>query len=145
MITKPAKWLRLSAMAFGLVSIGLVAVAAQVSPPNATPAKTDAVAAEQKASPGTEDALRKLIATLASESPDYSIMSAEMAKATKEQWPQLHGGALFLGNLQSLEFRGVAADGWDLYDAKHVNGTSEWRIKLSDTGTIIGAWVSNKK
>lgn len=145
MITKPAKkWWHLSAMAFGFASIGLVAIAAQVSPPNANSTQNEASVAEQKASPGTEDALRKLIATLASENPDYSIMSADMAKAVKEQWPQLHGGALYLGELQSLEFRQVE-NGWDLYDAKHQNGSTEWRIILSSTGTIVGAWVSNKK
>lgn len=248
MITKPAKWWRLSAIAFGLASIGLVAVAAQVSPPNATPAsnaakeislsvneleqftgyykfsdtavmtisrtgdqllsqltgqqaieiypesatkffvkvvdaqlsfivnehglvtalvlhqnganmnapRIEAFEAEkinstlagkiksQQPTPGSEDALRKLIATLGSESPDYSIMSELMAKATKEQWFGLHSGAKALGAIQSIRFDGVADDGWDLYEVKHQNGRSDWRIAISDDGIIVGAFVTKK-
>lgn len=248
MITKPAKWWRLSAIAFGLASIGLVAVAAQVSPPNATPEsnaakeislpeneleqftgyykfsdtavmtisrtgdqllsqltgqqaveiypesatkffvkvvdaqlsfivnehglvtalvlhqnganmnapRIEAFEAEkinstlagkiksQQPTPGSEDALRKLIATLGSESPDYSIMSELMAKATKEQWFGLHSGAKALGAIQSIKFDGVADDGWDLYEVKHQNGRSDWRIAISEDGIIVGALVTKK-
>jgi hypothetical protein len=252
MITKPAKLWGLSAIALGLVSIGLVAVAAQVSPPNATPtanaastsnlshkeislpasemerftgfyklsdtavmtisrvgdqllsqltgqqaieiypesatkffvkvvdAQLSFVVNEQglvtalvlhqhganmnapriealeakkinktlaskiksrQPTPGSEDALRKLIATLGSESPDYSIMSEGMAKATKEQWFGLHSAAKALGAIQSIKFDGVADDGWDLYEVKHQNGRSNWRIAISDDGIIVGAFV----
>ena len=249
MITKPAKWWRLSAVAFGLASIGLVAVAAQVSPPNATstenatrkeislPAseleqfigyyklsdtavmtisrtgnqlfsqltgqlaieiypesatkffvkvvnaqlsfvtneqglvtalvlhqnganmnapKIEAFEAEkinsalankvksQQPTPGSEDALRKLIATLGSESPDYSIMSEGMAKLTKEQWFGLHAGAIALGAVQSIRFDGVSDEGWDLYEVKHENGRSDWRIAVSDEGIVVGAIVVKK-
>ncbi|MET0357498.1 MAG: M56 family metallopeptidase [Cellvibrio sp.] len=249
MITKPAKWWRLSAIAFGLASIGFVAVAAQVTPPNATPAnnaahkeislpvselerftghyklsdtavmtirltgnqlvsqltgqqaieiypesatrffvkvvdaqlsflandqglvtalvlhqhganmnapRIEAFEAEkinstlankvksQQAKPGSEAALRKLITTLGSENPDYSIMSEGMAKATKEQWLGLHAGAKALGAVQSIKFDGVADDGWDLYEVKHQNGRSDWRIAISDDGIIVGAFVTKK-
>jgi len=249
MITRPAKWWRLSAIAFGLASIGLVAVAAQVSPPNAnqtssainkeislsetelerftgyyklsetavmtitrngnqlvsqltgqpgieiypeSPTKffvkvvdaqlsfivdeqgrstalvlhqhganmdlprIEAAEAEQinnvlankvknqQPTPGSEDALRKLIATLGSESPDYSIMSEGMAKVTKEQWFGLHAGAIALGAVQSIKFDGVADDGWDLYEVKHQNGRSDWRIAISGDGIIVGAFVTKK-
>lgn len=40
MVTKPAKWWRLSAIAFGFASLAFVAVAAQVSPPNASSSST---------------------------------------------------------------------------------------------------------
>lgn len=249
MISKPAKWWRLSAIVFGLASVALVAAAAQVSPPNAiseasgtqkeislsaseleqftgyyklsetavmtisrngnqllsqltgqqaieiypesatkffvkvvnaqlsfilgeqgevtalvlhqnganmNAPRIDAAEAEkingalaekvknQQPTPGTEEALRKLIATLASESPDYSIMSEGMAKATKEQWAGLHGGAIALGAVQSVKFDGIGDDGWDLYEVKHENGRSDWRIVTSDDGIITGAWVTKK-
>jgi len=255
MIIKPAKWWRLSAIAFGLASIGLVAVAAQVSPPNATstvsatpvsngahkeilltaseleqftgfyklsdsavmtirrtgsqlvsqltgqPAieiypesktqffvkvvdaqlsfitneqglvtamvlhqhranmnapRIEALEAEkinstladkvksQQPTPGSEDALRKLIATLGSENPDYSIMSEGMAQATKEQWLVLHPGAKALGAVQSVKFDGVNDQGWDLYEVKHQNGRSDWQILISVDGIIVGAWVTKK-
>ena len=253
MITKPARWWRLSAIAFGLASIGLVAVAAQVSPPNATstvstetnatrkeislPAnelekfigyyklsdnavmtisrvgnqltsqvtgqgaigiypesatkffvkvidaqlsfvtneqglvtalvlhqhganmnapRIEAFEAEkinstltdkvknQQPTPGSEESLRKLIATLGSESPDYSIMSEAMAKATKEQWYWLHAGAKELGEIQSIKFDGVGDEGWDLYEVRHQNGRSDWRIAVAEDGIIVGALVNKK-
>lgn len=249
MISKPAKWWRLSAIVFGLASVALVAAAAQVSPPNAIPEasgtqkeislsaseleqftgyykltetavmtisrngnqllsqltgqqaieiypesatkffvkvvnaqlsfirgeegdvtalvlhqhgtnmnapRIDAAEAEQMNSalaekvknqqptPGTEEALRKLITTLGSESPDYSIMSEGMAKLTKEQWAGLHGGAIALGAVQSVKFDGIGDDGWDLYEVRHENGRSDWRIVTSSDGIIMGAWVTKK-
>jgi hypothetical protein len=144
MTTKPTKWWRLSAMAFGLASIGLVAVAAQVSPPNANQSKVNSIQVEQKAALSSEEALRKLINNLASENPDYSIMSEDMAKATRDQWPQLHARALGMGGIQSIKFLGVIDHSWDLYGVTHGQGTSEWRIRLSDKGIIAGAWVSDK-
>lgn len=249
MISKPAKWWRLSAIVFGLASVALVAAAAQVSPPNAIAEasgtqkeislsaseleqftgyyklsetavmtisrngnqllsqltgqqvieiypesatkffvkvvnaqlsfilgeqgdvtalvlhqhgvnmhapRIDAAEAEQinsalaekvkaqQPTPGTEEALRKLITTLGSESPDYSIMSEGMAKATKEQWAGLHKGAIELGAIQSVKFDGIGDDGWDLYEVKHEHGRSDWRIVTSDDGIITGAWVTKK-
>lgn len=249
MISKPAKWWRLSAIALGLTSVALAAVAAQVSPPNATstsgaahteislPAselekftgyyklsdtavmtisrtgnqlvsqltgqqgieiypesatkffvkvvdaqlsfttneqglvtalvlhqhganmnapRIEAFEAEkinsalankvknQQPTPGSEEALRKLIATLGSDSPDYSIMNEGMAKATKEQWFMLHSGAKALGAVQTVKFDGVSDEGWDLYEVKHQNGRSDWRIAISEDGIIVGALVSKK-
>ena len=98
----------------------------------------------QQPTPGSEDALRKLIATLGSESPDYSIMSEGMAKLTKEQWFALHSGAKALGAVQSIRFDGVGDEGWDLYEVKHQNGRSDWRIAIAEDGIIVGALVSKK-
>lgn len=247
MITKPTKWWRLSAVAFGIASLCLVAVAAQVSPPNAgnstsaerkeisLPAATlekytgsfkflesavmtitrdgnhlftqltgqpavevfpesttefflkvvdaqisfvldetglatalvlhqnganitlpriDKASAEkitkqttdkvqnQTPTPGSEAALRGLITGLASGNPDYSSMSPEMQQATRDQLKQLHAGTSGLGPINTIKFRSVDIQGWDVYYVSHEKGNSEWKIKLAD-GVIIGAWVNN--
>ncbi|HWV15783.1 MAG TPA: M56 family metallopeptidase [Cellvibrio sp.] len=246
MVTKPAKWWRLSAIFFGIMSLGFVAIAAQVSPPNASESltvtakeitlpvnvlekytgfynfmefavmtvtrdenrlfsqltgqqaieifpestteffpkvvkaqitfaideqgnstaltlnqngttitapritkseaekiiKTISTKIEnQTPSPGSEAALRGLIAGLISGNPDYTTMSAELAQATKEQFTQLHAGAKSLGEIKSIQFRGVGSQGWDVYTVFHERGSSEWRIQLSESGVIMGAFV----
>lgn len=101
-------------------------------------------AKSQQPTPGSEDALRKLIIVLGSESPDLSIMSEDMAKITKEQWPGLHAGAIALGAVQSVKFNGISDEGWDLYEVKHQNGFTDWRILVADDGIITGALVTKK-
>jgi hypothetical protein len=242
MLSKPGSWWKLSAAMLGLASIGLVAVAAQVSPPNSTASseevasvdpsvydgyvgyykftetavmtisrdgdhlytrltgqgpveifpssKTEYFAkvvkaritfdtdpqgrataltlhqngrshtaprmedhaalqiedalkarvANQTATPGTEAAVRRLHAGLLSGKPNYEEMSPALAEAARQQYPQLSAGAKQLGEIQSIEFRGVGNQGWDVYDVRHVNGRSTWRILLSADGkTIEGA------
>lgn len=248
MVTKPAKWWRISAIAFGLASCCLVAVAAQVSPPNANnsaaierkeivlpessldkyigqfkfsdtavmaisrkdkqllsqltgqpaveiypesvsefflkvvdaqlsfvfdeqgqitslvlhqnghnitaPRIDEATAAQitykqtskvqnQTQTPGSETALRGLIAGIASNSPDYTTMVPELAQATRDQLKRLNAGAKALGEIKSIKFRGVGNQGWDIYDVSHEYGNSEWRIVLSESGLIAGALVNS--
>lgn len=248
MVTKPAKWWRISAIAFGLASCCLVAVAAQVSPPNANnsaaierkeivlpessldkyigqfkfsdtavmaisrkdkqlssqltgqpaveiypesasefflkvvdaqlsfvfdehgqitslvlhqnghnitaPRIDEATAAQitykqtskvqnQTQTPGSETALRGLIAGIASNNPDYTTMVPELAQATRDQLKRLNAGAKALGEIKSIKFRGVGNQGWDIYDVSHEYGNSEWRIVLSESGLIAGALVNS--
>ena len=65
-----------------------------------------------------------------------------MQKLTKEQLPQLSAGTKHLGALIRLEFRKVAGNGADIFDAYHENGSSVWHISIDDTGIIVGALVS---
>jgi hypothetical protein len=95
----------------------------------------------QKASPGTEDALRRLIAGIERNSPNYEEMSLMMAKVTKEQLPMLHATEVGFGPLISIEFNGVGTQGWDAYDVKHANGVAHWRLILDAEGKIAAAVV----
>ena len=47
-----------------------------------------------------------------------------------------------LGPVQSVEFRGVGNRGWDMYDVRQENGSSQWRIALGADGIITGALVT---
>jgi bla regulator protein blaR1 len=107
-------------------------------------ADTAAKVQSQTATPGSEAALRRLIEGIRTGKPNFSEMSPELAKATREQLPQLEAGVKQLGAVQSVEFRGVGNQGWDAYDVGQEHGQSRWRITLAADGTIAGALVSKE-
>jgi hypothetical protein len=43
---------------------------------------------------------------------------------------------------QSIEFRGVADNGWDIYEVRFANGVARYSIALSGSGTITGAHMT---
>ena len=95
----------------------------------------------QVPSPGTEAALRKLITGLANGTPNYSDMSPALAKVTRQQLPQLQPALAAMGPIQSMEFRSVGNQGWDVYEVRYERGVMEWRITLDDDGAVAGALV----
>ena len=88
--------------------------------------------------PGSEAALRRLIESLREGAPNYDEMSPALAQACRRQLPQLQMTARFLGAIQSIEFKGVGSQGWDVYEVRRENGVAKWRIAVSD-GVIVGA------
>jgi hypothetical protein len=96
----------------------------------------------QTATPGSEAAVRHLIEGIASGKPNYAEMSPALANAAREQFPQMAAILAQLGAVQSIEFRGVGNQGWDVYEVRHEHGTSQWRIALDDHGIITGALFS---
>jgi hypothetical protein len=96
----------------------------------------------QSAAPGTEAALSRLIAGIASGAPDYDAMSAGMAGATRHQLSNLRRGLAELGAVRSIAFVGVAATGDDCYVVTHENGLSNWKIALDSQGRISTAQVT---
>jgi hypothetical protein len=95
----------------------------------------------QTATPGSEAALRRMIAWHASGNPDYTQMSPELAKLVEQQLPR--STVLFkeLGALKSVDFKGVGNQGWDIYDLTFENGRAVYRIALSSDGIITGAMM----
>lgn len=91
---------------------------------------------EQAAQPGAEEALRKFIADLASNKPDYAGMGPALAETTRQQLPQLSALMTQLGSLRSVTFKGVGVGGADIYGVVHEHGATEWRISLSADGKI---------
>ena len=51
----------------------------------------------------------------------------------------MHTTAAYLGAIKSIEFQGVGAQGWDVYDVHHERGTARMRIMLRADGMISGA------
>jgi CubicO group peptidase (beta-lactamase class C family) len=96
---------------------------------------------DQKAMPGSDVALRKMIDDLRLGKPDYDHMSAGLAAATRQQLPQIQPMISQMGTLQSLTFTGVGPGGADIYTAKFENGTLEYRIMLGTDGKVEGAQV----
>jgi beta-lactamase regulating signal transducer with metallopeptidase domain len=88
--------------------------------------------------PGSEAALRRTIELLVQGQPNYDSMSEELALATRQQLPGLQRSFAKFGPLQSISFRGVGSQGWDVYEAKYANGISIWRIILAPDGKIEG-------
>jgi hypothetical protein len=96
----------------------------------------------QTAAPGSEAAVRRLLAGIASGAPDYGQMSPDLASATRAQLPQLRSTLDPLGAVQSVVFQGVGDRGWDLYLVHHEHGLSQVRIQIRADGLITGALIS---
>jgi len=97
----------------------------------------------QKATSGSEAALRRLMAGIMSGTRNYSEMGPERQKATPEQLPRLIENLNKMGPVQSAEFVGIGSQGRDMYQVKYESGIATWRIHLADNGTINGALVSS--
>ncbi len=95
----------------------------------------------QTAAPGGEAALRKMIEGIRTGTPDYSLMSAGLADATRQQLPQLQSSITELGALQSIAFKGVGPGGADIYTCKFEKGLLEYRIWLGAGGKVESANV----
>lgn len=93
----------------------------------------------QTPNPGSEGAIRRLYAGLLSGKPNYDEMGPELAAATRKQFTGLTTAAQHLGPIESMQFRGVGNQGWDVYDVHHQNGVSTMRVMLSSDGKIQGA------
>jgi bla regulator protein BlaR1 len=94
-------------------------------------------------SPGTEAALRNFIQRREAGLPiQFETMSPEMATAMREQMPQADAIRATLGKLQSIQFQGVGAQGYDTYTVKYENVSMIYRIQLDQRGIITGMSMS---
>jgi len=88
--------------------------------------------------PGTEAALRHEIEAYQQSQPDFDAMTVGLAEIMRPQAAKLERGFALLGTLQTVSFRGVGFQGWDVYEAKFANGISICRILLTPDGKITG-------
>lgn len=124
-----------AAVTIGLQSSGLVA--GQVNPPAEVPSSVSAAPVTQPA-PGTESALRSLVAGLAAGSPDYDKLSPGFARIVRSDLPITHGWFSSLGKLESMTFRGRGAAGDDVYDLVFANGEVRMSAWVDAEGRMIG-------
>lgn len=85
----------------------------------------DAIAARFKAdrpSPGTEDSVRRYIASLERGAPDYDEMEPRVAEETRQSLPADLATIRKMGTLKSLTFVAVNPTGEDVYDAAFEHG-----------------------
>ncbi|NRP70672.1 Mercuric resistance operon regulatory protein [Ensifer psoraleae] len=91
--------------------------------------------------PGSEALLRRLIDEHQRGEPDYDRMSPPLAELAREQAATIEADLARLGPLQSVSFKGVAQDGWDVYDVKFANGALEWAFALGADGKFSGIYL----
>lgn len=90
----------------------------------------------QAASPGSEAAVRRLIAELQLGRPNYDLMGSALARLTRRQILQHQATITELGTLQSLTFKGVGPAGPNIYLTAFDKGSLEWRIWLNLDGSV---------
>jgi hypothetical protein len=101
----------------------------------------DRVTVGQSATPGTEEALRKLLAGLANGTPDYDAMTDGMQRATRQQMSNLRRDTAALGEIAAIEFTGVGPQREDIYQVNGATGAMTARIRLDDEGKIDMAFL----
>jgi DNA-binding CsgD family transcriptional regulator len=89
-------------------------------------------------SAGTEAALRRLVAGLASGSPDYDKLSPQFAEIVRRDLPMTHHMFSALGELRSVTFRGRGARGDDAYNLVFANGEVIMSAALDAEGRMAG-------
>ena len=91
---------------------------------------------DQKASPGSEAAIRRQIEELQRREPRFDEFTPELAEIARPQTAHAEEEIASLGALQSAEFKGVGPGGADIYRLKFDQGLVEWRIFLDADGKI---------
>jgi hypothetical protein len=123
------------ALIIGVQSSGAVEGQASPSARITSPAPA-APAAEPN--PAAEAALRRLVAGLASGSPDYDKLSPGFAEVVRRDLPMTHGWFGSLGKLESVTFRGRGVAGDDVYDLVFANGEVMMSARLDAEGRMQG-------
>jgi hypothetical protein len=88
--------------------------------------------------PGTEAALRSLVAGLASGSPDYNKLSPQFAEIVRHDLPMTHALFSGMGELKSVTFRKRGPMGDDIYDLVFANGEVNMSAVLDAEGRMAG-------
>ncbi len=88
--------------------------------------------------PTSEAILRQLIEDALRGIFDETRLTPELGQAVRNQFPLMASEFEKIGNLLSLDFKGVGQDGWDGYDAVFTNGKQEWRIYMQDSCIVSG-------
>lgn len=103
------------------------------------------VAAGMVPTAGTEAALRRLVAGLASGSPDYDKLSPQFADVVRGDLPLTHPLFKSLGELESVTFRGRGPRGDDAYNLVFANGEVLMSAALDPEGRMAGGILQPAK
>src|SRR5207245_1279088 len=88
--------------------------------------------------PGTEAVLRRLVAGLASGSPDYNKLSPQFGEIVRRDLPMTHPMFSAMGELKSVTFRGRGPMGDDVYDLVFAKGGVRMSVALDAGGRMTG-------
>ena len=86
--------------------------------------------------PGSEDALRRIVAGYASGAPDYAMMAPDAAAQVRDALPALHTQFAALGALQSVTFNGPDPLGGDEYRLHFAHGNVMMAVVLGPQGKV---------
>jgi Peptidase family S41/N-terminal domain of Peptidase_S41 in eukaryotic IRBP len=89
--------------------------------------------------PGSEAALRRLLAGYAGGQPDYAAMAPDLADRIRAQLPRLQAQFSALGELRSMRFHGPDMMGGDEYELHFVNGNRLMALVVGPDGKIVAA------
>lgn len=88
------------------------------------------------------DALvRRLVSQHQSGQPDYDAMTPLLAEAVREQLALSTSIIAAKGELQTVQFKGVADEGWDVYSLEFEKGEMEMRFVLNTDGKLSGLFM----
>jgi hypothetical protein len=91
-----------------------------------------------KPTAGTEAGLRRLVAGLASGSPDYGKLSPQFAEVVRRDLPRTQPLFRSMGELRSMTFRERGAMGDDVYELVFANGRVMMSASLDAEGRMAG-------
>ncbi len=88
--------------------------------------------------PGTEAALRRLVAGLANGVPEYDKLAPQFAEVVRRDLPMTHPMFKAMGELKSITFRNKGPMGDDAYDLTFANGEVLMSAALDAQGRMAG-------
>ena len=122
-----------------LLAAGIVVAATSAITPPYDQTREQAAEAEQAqkhaATPGGEDALRRVIDDIQRGQPDYARMAPRLSGRVHSLMPYARSLLEYLGPLQSLTYAGPFGRG-DFYRATYRNGSVRWAIVIDKNGGI---------
>src|ERR1041384_1073035 len=87
-------------------------------------------AARTQPQPGSEAAVRRLLAEVAQGKVNFDLIAPALAEAVRPQLPQMQQDLLALGQVESVTFLHVNPDdGADIYSVKLTNGPLRVRMR----------------
>ena len=100
--------------------------------------------AEQSATPGGEDIVRRALALAASGQVALEDLSPEYGQLALRMMPAFQERTQKYGRVMSVRFIGVNVVGWDMYRVEYENGAMTWHLwftagKVSDTLVLTDA------
>ena len=130
-----------------MILVGAIVVGLLLQPANFSQAADhepvrrpgEQVSAAASATTGdTEAALRRLVAGLASGSPDYDKLSPRFAEVVRQDLPRTQPLFSSMGELKSVTFRGRGVRGDDVYHLVFAKGGVIMSAKLDADGRMAG-------
>lgn len=85
--------------------------------------------------------LREVIEQHQRGEPDYERMAPPLAALAREQSDMIKADLDRMGPLKDLSFKGVTAEGWDVYDVSFDYGNLEWSFILAADGKFSGMFI----